>query len=47
MVKMIKGNNLKHKYSKIVGYGFKWELVEGYKTKKGKKILPYYKKSGI
>ena len=25
-------------------YGIKWEQVEGYKTKKGKKILPHMKK---
>jgi hypothetical protein len=35
---------MKHKYSKIGEYGIKWEPVEGYKTKDGKKILPHYKK---
>ena len=41
----IKGEkNMKHKHSKIGEYGIKWEPVEGYKTKKGKKILPHMKK---
>ena len=41
----IKGeNNMKHKHSKIGEYGIKWESVEGYKTKEGKKIPPHYKK---
>ena len=35
---------MKHKYSKIGEYGIKWEKVEGYKTKDGKKIPPHYKK---
>jgi hypothetical protein len=30
--------------SKIGEYGFRWIPVEGYKTKKGKKILPHMKK---
>jgi hypothetical protein len=37
-------NNMKHKHSKIGEYGIKWEQVEGYKTKDGKKIPPHYKK---
>jgi len=38
---------MKHKQSKIGEYGIKWESVEGYKTKKGKKILPHMKKVGF
>ena len=35
---------MKHKHSIIGEYGIKWEPVEGYKTKDGKKIPPHYKK---
>jgi len=46
MVKMKGGNRyiMKHKHSKIGEYGIKWEPVEGYKTKKGKRVPPHYKK---
>jgi hypothetical protein len=36
---------MKHKHSKIGKYGIKWEPVEGYTAKKGKKVLPHYKKA--
>jgi len=36
---------MKHKNSKIGKYGIRWEPVEGYKTKKGKKIQPHMKKA--
>lgn len=36
---------MKHKNSKIGKYGIKWEPVEGYTTKGGKKIPPHYKKA--
>jgi hypothetical protein len=32
------GNDMKHQHSKIGKYGLRWKPVEGYKTKKGKKI---------
>lgn len=35
---------MKHKHSKIGKYGIRWESVEGYRTKDGKKIPPYMKK---
>ena len=35
---------MKHKYSKIGEYGIRWEPVEGYKTKDGRKIPPRMKK---
>ncbi|MGF3554378.1 MAG: hypothetical protein ACQXXF_03750 [Thermoplasmatota archaeon] len=35
---------MKNKQSKIGEYGIRWEPVEGYKTKYGKKVLPHYKK---
>jgi hypothetical protein len=35
---------MKHKHSKIGEYGIRWERVEGYTTKDGKKIPPHYKK---
>jgi hypothetical protein len=35
---------MRHKNSKIGEYGIKYEPVEGYKKKNGKKILPHYKK---
>lgn len=38
------GYKMKHKNSKIGEYGIKYEPVEGYRTKDGKKILLHYKK---
>ena len=35
---------MKRKYSKIGEYGIRWEPVDGYKTKDGKKIPPSMKK---
>jgi len=35
---------MRQKNSKIGKYGFKWEAVEGYKTKNGKRVPPHYKK---
>ena len=35
---------MKHRQSKIGEYGLKWEPVDGYRTKDGKKISPHYKK---
>jgi len=37
--------NMKHKHSKIGEYGIKWEYVEGYRTKDGKRIPPHLKKT--
>jgi hypothetical protein len=36
---------MKHKSSKIGEYGIKWKPVEGYMTKKGKRIPPRWKKT--
>ena len=36
---------MKHKNSKIGFYGITYKTVEGYKTKKGKKVLPHLKKT--
>ena len=44
MVEIFGGKNMRHKNSKIGKYGIKWESVEGYTTKDGKKILPHLKK---
>jgi hypothetical protein len=35
---------MKHKNSKIGFYGITYKPVEGYKTKKGKKVAPHLKK---
>ncbi|MBN2066387.1 MAG: hypothetical protein JW771_06230 [Candidatus Thermoplasmatota archaeon] len=35
---------MKHHHSKIGEYGIRWEAVEGYTTKSGKKIPPHMKK---
>jgi len=35
---------MKQYHSKIGEYGIKYQPVEGYKTKDGKKIYPYMKK---
>jgi len=35
---------MKHKNSKIGFYGITFKQVDGYKTKKGRKILPHLKK---
>ena len=45
LTKMLGGKKyMKHKRSKIGEHGIKYEAVDGYKTKDGKKILPHYKK---
>ena len=45
MVRM-KGRNkyMKHKNSKIGEYGIKWEPVEGYTKRDGRKVPSYLKK---
>ena len=35
---------MKHKHSKIGEYGIRWEPVDSYTTKDGKKIQPHMKK---
>ncbi len=35
---------MKHKYSKIGEYGIKWQPVEGFRKKNGKKVPPHLKK---
>jgi hypothetical protein len=35
---------MKHKNSKIGHYGITFKPVDGYTTKKGKKVLPHMKK---
>ena len=35
---------MKHKNSKIGEYGIRWKKVEGYITKKGKRIMPHMRK---
>lgn len=34
-------NNMKHNHSKIGKYGIRWKVVDGYKTKNGKKVPPH------
>jgi len=35
---------MRHHVSKIGEYGIRWEPVEGYRKKDGKKVPPHYKK---
>jgi hypothetical protein len=35
---------MKHKKSEIGKWGIRWKPVEGYTTKKGKRIAPHWKK---
>lgn len=35
---------MKHKSSKIGEYGIRWQAVEGYTKKNGKKVPPHLKK---
>ena len=35
---------MKHQHSKIGKYGIRWQPVEGYRRKNGKKVPPHFKK---